>query len=292
MTRSMTAFARRQAETERGVLTWELRSVNHRYLEIGLRLPEELRALEPAVREAAARRLARGKLDAVLNFTPRTTPGESLALDEQAARRVLEAAGRLERLGGASGVALAPLATIELLRWPGVLVAPALDVDDLARAALATFEVALDELVAARSREGARLRDFLLERLAELERILAQLRAIVPEIEQGFRARLEARLGELAQALDPARLEQEIVLFVNRSDVTEELARLAAHAAEVRAVLDTDGSVGRRLDFLMQELNREANTLAAKSADLRMTRAAVDLKVLIEQMREQVQNVE
>ncbi len=292
MIRSMTAFARRQAETERGVLTWELRSVNHRYLEIGLRLPEALRPLEPAVRESIGRRLARGKLDAVLQIAPRTPAEEGLVLDEPLVRRVLEAARTVERLSGASGVALAPLTTADVLRWPGTLEPPALAVEDLSQVALALLEATLDELLAARAREGARLGAFLLERLAQLERLVTEVRALVPEIEQGFRARLRARLGELVAQLDPARLEQEIVLLVNRSDVTEELARLEAHAAEVRAVLETPGAVGRRLDFLMQELNREANTLAAKSADLRATRAAVELKVLIEQMREQVQNIE
>ncbi len=290
MIRSMTAFARREADTKRGVLTWELRSVNHRYLEVGLRLPEELRGLETAVRELIGKRLARGKVDGVLHFTPCIALEEAFTFDEHQARRLFEAARAIGRL--ASGAPLAPLATIDVLRWPGVIQTPPLDVEDLTSKALELCDATLDELLAAREREGARLHAFLLERLAALEHQVAEVRAILPEIARGFRERLEARLGELKAQLEPGRLEQEIVLFANRSDVTEELERLAAHAAEVRACLDRAGAVGRRLDFLMQELNREANTLAAKSADLRITNAAVELKVLIEQMREQVQNIE
>lgn len=290
MTRSMTAFARREADTERGLLTWELRSVNHRYLEVSLRLPEELRRLETAVRELIGKRLARGKVDGVLHFVPRAVLEEAFTLDEHQVRRVLEAARALGRLAG--GADLAPLATIDVLRWPGVIQTPPLDVEDLATEALDLCAAALDELIAVREREGTRLRGFLLERLEALEHHLSALRAALPEIARAFRERLEARLGELKLQLDPARLEQEIVLFAMRSDVTEELDRLAAHAAEVRASLEAAGAVGRRLDFLMQELHREANTLAAKSADLRITHAAVEIKVLIEQMREQVQNIE
>lgn len=288
MTNSMTAFARREAETAWGGLVWEIRSVNHRYLEIGLRLPEELRALEPTVREQLAGRLARGKVDAVLHLRPGVAAETPLVLDEMQVRRLAEAARRVAALCSE----LAPLTVSDVLHWPGVIQAAPLDLAGLSAAALELLSATLDELVAMRAREGARLAAFVLERLASLERIVPQVSAALPEVAERYRARLRERLGGLKHELDAARLEQEILLFAQRTDVTEEVERLAAHAAEVRRVLEGGGAVGRRLDFLMQELNREANTLAAKSVDLRVTNAAVELKVLIEQMREQVQNIE
>ena len=288
MTRSMTAFARSDADTPWGHLSCELRSVNHRYLEISTKLPEDLRALETHIRELAAKHVERGKLDCQLRLQPRETGGGNLELDEAQVRRVL-AAG--ERVRSFSSVVV-PLRTVDVLRWPGVLKTMPLDTEALAEAALALIDRALQELIATRVREGERLRQFILQRLDAMAAIVAEVRRILPEITGAFRERLVARLQELRAQLDANRIEQEIVLFASRSDVTEELDRLETHIGEARRVLGQAGPAGRRLDFLTQEFNREANTLASKAVDIRMTNAAVELKVLIEQMREQVQNIE
>jgi uncharacterized protein (TIGR00255 family) len=302
---SMTAFARGEAETPWGSLVWELKSVNHRYLELGLRLPEELRAIEPAVREAVSARLNRGKVDVTLRLQMAATAA-GVEIDEAQARRVLDSAARLRALQPG----LAPLGEADVLRWPGVLKAPVPDAAALAEQALAALRQALDGLADMRAREGARLREFLVQRLDAAARVAEELRAALPKIIEHYRTRLSERLQELSGNLadrtearaagqgrpgggfDPGRLEQELVLFVNRMDVAEELDRLASHVAEIRRLLAQGGAVGRRLDFLMQELNREANTLGSKAADLRMTNASVELKVLIDQMREQIQNIE
>ena len=287
MIHSMTAFARREAETPWGTLTWELRSVNHRYLDLGMRLPEELRALEPRVRELMQARLKRGKVDAGLWFT--RAAATDAALDTGQVRRLQELAASAQREAGAP---LAPLRAIDVLRWPGVMQNAAIDVESLGGEALALLARALDDLSETRAREGARLQELLLARLAAMEKIVAGVRTVLPEMARFYRERLEARLKEVREGLDPARLEQEMVLFANRTDVAEELDRLNAHFAECRRVLAAGEQAGRRLDFLMQELNREANTLGSKAADLRLTNASVELKVLIDQMREQIQNIE
>jgi uncharacterized protein (TIGR00255 family) len=287
MTLSMTAFARRGADTVAGSLVWELRSVNHRYLDIAVRLPEDLRAIEGAAREAIGARLERGKVDATLKFQPvETLTGATV--DDAAARQLLSAAHDVERL--APG--LRPLSISDVLRWPGVLKAAGVDSDQLARAALDLLNVALDDMRETRAREGARLRELIEERLRAVRDIVSGISTWLPDVTKDYRVRLESRLAEIRGQLDPARLEQEMVLYATRADVTEEVDRLQTHVTEVGRVLSGKGQVGRRLDFLMQELNREANTLASKSVDIRLTNAAVELKVLIEQMREQVQNIE
>ncbi len=288
MTRSMTAFARADADTPWGRLACELRSVNHRYLEISAKLPEELRALETRIRELAGKHLERGKLECLLRLQLREAGAGALELDEARVRRVLEAG---ERVRSFSSVVV-PLRTIDVLRWPGVLKSDQLDAEALAEAALELVARAFAELVATRAREGERLNAFLRQRLEAMARVVTEVRAIVPQVTAAYRERLVARLAELRQQLDPNRLEQEIVLFASRTDVAEELDRLDTHIGEAQRVLGQPGAAGRRLDFLMQEFNREANTLASKAADIRLTNAAVELKVLIEQMREQVQNIE
>jgi uncharacterized protein (TIGR00255 family) len=287
MTLSMTAFARRGADFPAGALVWELRSVNHRYLDIGLRLPEELRAIEVGVRELIARRVERGKVDVTLKFQVRESVAGS-TLDAMAARQLLSAGAEVRQLAPD----LAAMSVHDVLRWPGVLRSPAFDAEALGNDALKLFEAALEELIATRAREGKRLRAALEERLRTIRESLERLATLLPEIARDYRARLEARLAEIRAQLDPTRLEQELVIFATRADVAEEVDRLRAHVVEVARVLASRGQVGRRLDFLMQELNREANTLASKSVDLRLTNIAVELKVLIEQMREQVQNIE
>ena len=286
MIRSMTAYANAEEITTLGWLACEVRAVNHRFLETGVRLPDELRTLEPPVREHIAARLARGKVDATLRYrAPNATA--DLLLDERTAAQLAATAETLK-------ARFPQLATdfSGLLDWPGLLVRPELDQEGLSQAALDLLDRTLDEFVAGREREGSKLAAALGERLDGIEGIVATLRTILPDIRRALRAKLAARLADLPVAADPGRLEQELVLQLSRIDVDEELDRLDAHVAEARRVLTLDEPVGRRLDFLMQEFNREANTLASKSADQRTTAAAVELKVLIEQMREQVQNLE
>lgn len=287
MIRSMTAFASAESETPWGALSFELRSVNHRYLELSPRLPDELRALEPALRERVAAKLTRGKVDVNLRFKPAEAGATEIQLNDT----MLD---RLERVAGVLGERFPELATdfTRVLEWPGVLVREAIDQDGLRQAALDLLEHALADMVATRAREGERLGVFLRERLDGVAAIVAQVRQWLPDIRKSLRAKLESKLAEIKQGAEPGRLEQELVLQLSRIDVDEELDRLSAHVAEARRILGSPEAVGRRLDFLMQEFNREANTLGSKSVDQRTTQAAIDLKVLIEQMREQIQNIE
>jgi uncharacterized protein (TIGR00255 family) len=288
MARSMTAFARHESTGEWGRLVWELRSVNHRHVEIGLRMPEELRALEGEVRTRIAARLNRGKVDAGLRLDTSGQVDVQIRVNEDLARRVIEAANVV----GGLMAEHTPLNPLDVLRWPGVLESRELDPDVLSSAALSALDDALAQMSEARSREGARLREIVLQRCAAIGEITQTLRTRVPEIIEGIKARQMQRIREIAGTLDPARVEQECALLIQRLDVAEELDRLETHLAEVSRVLDQQEPIGRRLDFLMQELNREANTLGSKSAHVDTTGASVELKVLIEQMREQIQNIE
>jgi uncharacterized protein (TIGR00255 family) len=290
MTASMTAFARREIVTPSGGLVWELRAVNHRYLELSFKLPDELRAIEPAARELITKRIGRGKVDCHLRLAARE--GVEGVLDEQLVARLMALAHKTDELAAAAGSSVAPGRMVDLLRWPGVFKSAAVDAEGLQKAALALLTEALSELSTTRTREGAQLAAIVRQRLDAMEEIAARVGALLPEVRQNFRDRLLARLKDVRDELDPARLEQEMLLFAQKTDVDEELDRLVMHINEVRRVFDEKGQIGRRLDFLMQELNREANTLGSKAADVRVTNAAVDLKVLIEQMREQVQNIE
>lgn len=286
MIRSMTAFASVEGASDLGTLSCELRTVNHRYLEPSLRLPEELRPFEPALRERIASRLSRGKIDVSVRL--RGDHGsQGLEIDEKVVQRLSALHMELAKQFPGTRAEIT-----ELLRFPGVLRQPELDRDALQVAVLSALERALDSLAETREREGARLADMLRERLDGIEKQVLVLRGLMPEIRRALRQRLESRLADLAQPADPGRLEQELMLQVTRADVDEELDRLDTHVIEVRRVLELGEPVGRRLDFLMQEFNREANTLGSKAVDTRSTQAAVELKVLIEQMREQVQNIE
>ena len=287
MIHSMTAFARAEQAGANGTLSWELRSVNHRYLEPHLRLPEAFRDLEGPVREALRNGLSRGKVECTLRFAD-DSAGKPLQVDLQRAAQLVAAAESVAKLIQQP----APLNPLEMLDWPGVLVADAADPKALNTAALALFTETLDELKSGRAREGAELAKLLNERLDGITAEVAALRELVPQMLAGQRQKILDRCAEMQAELDPQRLEQELVLLAQKSDVAEELDRLATHVAEVRRVLKSGGAAGRRLDFLMQELNREANTLGSKAFDTRSTQAAVNLKVLIEQMREQVQNIE
>jgi uncharacterized protein (TIGR00255 family) len=287
MIHSMTAFARAEQASANGTLSWELRSVNHRYLEPHLRLPESFRDLEGAVREALRNGLSRGKVECTLRFSD-DNAGKALQVDLERAAQLVAAA---ESVAGLikQPAALNPL---EVLGWPGVLVADAADPQALNQSALSLFTEALNELKNGREREGSELAKLLNERLDSILEQVVALRELVPQMLAGQRQKILDRCAEMQAELEPQRLEQELVLLAQKSDVAEELDRLSTHVNEVRRVLKTGGQAGRRLDFLMQELNREANTLGSKAFDTRSTNAAVNLKVLIEQMREQVQNIE
>ncbi|MEM7404930.1 MAG: YicC/YloC family endoribonuclease [Pseudomonadota bacterium] len=288
MIRSMTAYARTASDTPLGTVTWELRTVNNRYLDQSLRLPEDVRALDSAIRERVSGRLKRGKLDCTLKLQSGTQVDAPLNVNLALAEQVAAACAAIGKVFPETD----PPGQLEVLRWPGVIEAPPVDLDAAAPAVLASLDQALDELVSTREREGARLDAMLQSRLETMSGIVDSVQAGLPGIVEAAREKLKARLAEVSGELDPQRVEQEIVFFAQKIDVAEELDRLRAHIDEVRAVLGRDEPVGRRLDFLMQELNREANTLGSKSVDTVTTRASVDLKVLIEQMREQVQNIE
>jgi uncharacterized protein (TIGR00255 family) len=284
----MTGFARHTAESEIGVLTCELRAVNHRYFEVQFRLPEELRPRETDLRQLVGSVVRRGKIDCTLHY--RRAPGKQaeLALNqtliEQLSRRAQELAATFPNLGG--------LNAIDVLRWPGVIEEAEIDTEPLFDEATATIRAALAALSAMRRSEGERIAEMIDSRCRDVLVIAATVRARMPEVLAAARAKQKERLDKLSVDADPARLETEIALVAQKLDVDEELDRLESHISEIRLALASRDAVGRRLDFLMQELNREANTLGSKSADTATTQAAVELKVLIEQMREQIQNVE
>ncbi|HJU40140.1 MAG TPA: YicC/YloC family endoribonuclease [Tahibacter sp.] len=287
MIRSMTAYASAESTTALGLLSCELRSVNHRYLELSPRLPEELRSIEPALRERVAAKLTRGKVDVGLRLRSQGGAAATLEFNDVLLAQLEHAASRLSPK-------FPHMTTdfVALLGVDGVLVKPEVDQAELQAAALAVLDRALDDMVATRAREGERLAGFIAERLDGIAALMIKVREWLPEIRTALRAKLDAKLADFRQTADPQRLEQELVLQLSRIDVDEELDRLTAHVAEARRILKLADANGRRLDFLMQEFNREANTLGSKSVDQRTTQAAVELKVLIEQMREQVQNIE
>jgi uncharacterized protein (TIGR00255 family) len=286
MIRSMTAYAGGERVTPWGTLGCELRSVNHRFLEVGVRLPEDLRSLEPQLRERVSARVSRGKLDLVMRLrAPEATT--SLAVNEVLVEQLGDLAARLQASFPSMQVGFT-----ELLQYPGVLRAESTDAAALQAEALALLDQTIDSFVQAREREGQKLAEAIRERVDGVERIAAEVRELIPAIREGQRAKLAARLADLPHPMDPGRAEQELVLWLQKLDVDEELDRLSSHIAEIRRVLKQREPVGRRLDFLLQEFNREANTTGSKSVDSRTSNAAVELKVLIDQIREQVQNIE
>ncbi|MDE2196625.1 MAG: YicC family protein [Gammaproteobacteria bacterium] len=286
MTRSMTGFARGEARGAFGTLIWELRTVNHRYLDVSLRLPEELRSLDPECRVRINAAVRRGKLDGQLRLEPATAA--PLALDEERAHAVAAAAARVAKLLGDAQ----PVDPLELLRWPGVVKQPETEMETTGGEALRLLDEVLMSLTTMRRREGERIVAMLQERARRILTLVAEIRQQGGEIRAGLHDKLRARFEELKLSVDGNRLEQELVLLLQRLDVTEELDRLDSHVTELRTGLKGDEAVGRRLDFLMQEFNRETNTLGSKTQDAAITRQVVELKVLIEQMREQVQNIE
>lgn len=288
MTHSMTAYARHIVQGTHGHYTWELRSVNHRYCELFVRLPEELRGLESTVRERFAKKIKRGKIDCGLRFEPSDALANEVNINEP----------QLEKLNGACQIinqkipSLAAFNALDVLKWPGVLDSPKVEMADLEKEAIAGFDVALQQFIDTRAREGVKMADVIEQRRAAIADIVTKMRELVPQIISSVKSRHTQRIADIAGDIDPSRIEQECALLMQKLDVVEELDRLDAHLSEVTRVLNTNQPAGRRLDFLMQELNREANTLGSKSAHIDTTNASIDLKVYIEQMREQIQNIE
>jgi len=287
MIRSMTAYASAEATGPAGTLSCELRTVNHRYLELSPRLPDELRSFESLLRERIAAKLSRGKLDITVRLRGNDSRSDSLNINEALVSKLAELA-----LGMRTRFPQMRVELTDLLRFPGVMQQAEIDPEAQQAALFEVLDRALDALTATREREGEKLGEILRDKLDGIERVVADVRSWMPEIRAALRARLEGRLADIKQPIEPGRLEQELVMQITRTDVDEELDRLSTHISETRRVLGLKEPVGRRLDFLMQEFNREANTLGSKSVDTRSTNAAVELKVLIEQMREQVQNIE
>ena len=288
MLRSMTAFARQERQTDWGVLSWEIRSVNHRYLDMTLRQPEEFRALDGGVRKRVSAAVGRGKLDCGLRFQAPAASAERFSVNMALVERLAELSDVVShQLGGTALVS-----PLDVLRWPGVLETESPDLAPLHTAALELLEATLGDLVTVREAEGGRMQQVITARCASLTEQVELAQARRPQVVAGLRTRLEARLAEIGVDADPGRLEQEMVIQAQRLDVDEELERLRSHLTEMQTILKQDKPVGRRLDFLMQEFNREANTLGSKSADVETTRVSVEMKVLIEQMREQIQNIE
>ena len=285
---SMTAFARQQLEQDWGSLTWEIRSVNHRYLETSVRVPETFRRLEIVIRETVRKRLSRGKVECQLRYQSVENSTTEINLNQNLVFKLLNANKEIEEMTGSSG----SLSNMEILRWPGVVSDQQMDTASIDKQAIKLFSVALDDLISSREREGEELKGFLQKRLDAIREIVISVRTKMPEILTVQKQNLSDKIEDLKAELDPARVEQEIVLLTQKADVNEELDRLDSHLNEVQRVIETKGQKGRRLDFLMQELNREANTLSSKSIVVDTTRSAVELKVLIEQMREQIQNIE
>ncbi|MGL4456006.1 MAG: YicC/YloC family endoribonuclease [Plesiomonas sp.] len=287
MIRSMTAFARQEIKGDWGTAAWEIRSVNQRYLETYLRLPEQFRSLEPVLRERIRHRLTRGKVECALRFEANPTAQSTLSVNEDLARQLLAAAQWVKQTSGEGEIN-----PLEVLRWPGVIAAAEQDLDAISTELMQGFELAMNEFVAAREREGAALKALIEQRLQGVQEQAEKVKLHMPEILQWQRDKLIAKMEEAQVQVDSNRLEQELVLLAQRLDVAEELDRLGAHVKETHAILKKNEAVGRRLDFMMQEFNREANTLASKSINAEVTASGIELKVLIEQMREQIQNIE
>ena len=284
---SMTGYAVASRELETAVLNLELRSVNHRYLDIQFRLPDELRSVESALRETLTAKLNRGKIECRISYAP--IPGrKGLDVDEDLLTQLVRLNARVrEALPDAQ-----TLSASDVLRWPGILGSDSIDVDDMRSVCQSLLAQVLEDFTLTRGREGEKLKALLLERANAVEARLADVAPRMPQVIAAFQERLATRLKEALANADEDRIRQEVVLFANKIDVDEELSRLTTHIAELRRILDKGGAVGKRLDFLMQELNREANTLGSKSVDIQVTQVALELKLLTEQMREQIQNIE
>jgi len=288
MIKSMTAFSRVQNNLEEGELIWEIRSVNHRFLELSLKMPEAFRVREMRFREILQQRLKRGKVECGLRFNAASQQTDSITINPQQAKSLVSACQEINNLLHQPS----EVDPMKILQWPGVVAESKSDMKAVLVASEVALSAALDDMIANREREGGRMRDLLLQRCDAIQQIVDQARAKAPEIQQRYQKKLRDRLADLNIEINCDRLEQELVHLAQKMDVDEELDRLDSHLKEMRDILHRDEAVGRRLDFLMQELNREANTLGSKSADITSTNASVELKVLIEQMREQIQTIE
>ena len=288
MLKSMTAFSRQEEVNQWGTIVWEIRSVNHRYLDLSIRIPEELRNIEPKARDLLNASLSRGKVEASLRYKSGDLDGGEIIVNEALMQQLTKATQFVQQATGDTG----PLSAIEILRWPGVVGQAEKDLGPLQKQVLDLLSKTIADYLDTRGREGSKTATMLSERCDAIEAIVAKVRALRPQVIERQRAKLISRIEELETDHDNGRLEQELVYVAQRLDVDEELDRLTAHLSELREILQRDEPVGRRLDFLVQEFNREANTLSSKSADADTTALSVDLKVLIEQMREQVQNIE
>jgi len=288
MIHSMTGYAATSKEFPFGTLGIELRSVNHRYLDVQFRLPDDLRAVEPVLRELLAERIGRGKVECRVSFASSARAHKTFRINEELLLQLEEVELKVRTM-----LAGAPqLSAAEALRWPGVLVTEPLPLEEMQAACRELLAAALEEFNAARAREGEKLKTVLLERASAMEKCVAEVGPRMPQVIAAYQEKLAARLKEALAGGEDERVRQEVSVFATKIDVDEELARLTAHVGELKRILAGGGAAGKKLDFLMQELNREANTLASKSVDLAVTRAALDMKLLIEQMREQIQNIE
>ncbi|EKO3928625.1 YicC family protein [Vibrio metschnikovii] len=285
---SMTAYARKEVKGDWGTAVWEIRSVNQRYLETYFRLPEQFRGLEPVLRERFRQRLARGKVECHLRYEANPAAKSELNINEALANQVIKAANQIMHMTGE----LSRINPFQIMQWPGVMETPEQDMDSINKALLAGFDDAIVEFIDARGREGDNMKALIEQRLTAISEEVVKVRARMPEILQWQRERLLNKFEEAKIELDATRVEQELILLAQKSDVAEELDRLDSHIKEARNVLKKGGACGRKLDFMMQEFNRESNTLASKSISTDITASGVELKVLIEQMREQIQNVE
>lgn len=284
---SMTAYTQQKQSNEHGNFSLEIRSVNHRYLELHLRIPDYFRAMESRIREILGHHLARGKLDITLNFLPSEAIGK-LSLNLPLVKQLAEANEQVL----ASFAKVDSMRTSDVLRWPGVVMETDVDISLFATTIDELFEKACQDLLATRTREGQAIKEFLIERTEIIEQEIKKLQSRIPEINTELRTKMQKRLAEVKENVDPSRFEQEIVMLLQKADIAEEINRIDTHINEVRRILNKGGVCGRRLDFLMQELHREANTLGSKSIDVAMSNCSVELKVSIDQMREQVQNIE
>ncbi|EGR0719448.1 YicC family protein [Vibrio sp. B513a] len=285
---SMTAYARKEVKGDWGSAVWEIRSVNQRYLETYFRMPEQFRGLEPVLRERFRKRLARGKVECNLRFEANPAAKGELSINEALASQVIKAAEQVMHMTGE----LSRINPFQVMQWPGVMETPEQDMDAVNKVLLEAFDGAMDEFIEARAREGENMKVLIEQRLNAISAEVVKVRARMPEILEWQRERLFSKFEDAKVELDPSRIEQELILLAQKSDVAEELDRLDSHVKETTNILKKGGAVGRRLDFMMQEFNRESNTLASKSISTDITASGVELKVLIEQMREQIQNIE
>ena len=285
---SMTGYAAQEKSVDNATLILELRAVNSRYLDLHFKLDDNLRSLEPLMRELIGEQLSRGKIECKLNLMARTSAQQAAQIDPAMLQQLAAMQGTAQQHFPQSR----ELSVADILRWPGVLISEGGGESKLVEEVKALLQVGLQALNASRAREGEKLKALILERLAQIEQLVETVKPFLPTLTQEYQAKLEAKLNDSLKNLDPERLAQELVLFAQRIDVDEELSRLTAHISEVKRILNSDAPAGKRLDFLMQELNREANTLGSKSVAVETTKVSMELKVLIEQMREQIQNIE